>query len=68
MSYFEMVQNSYMYYWEEEEVRERLDKKMTTAYHSVLYASKHYNVNMRQAAYVVSVQRITEAMRLRGWV
>jgi len=68
VSYFEMVQNFYMYYWEEKEVHERLDRKMTIAYHSVLDASKKYNVNMRQAAYVVAVERVVEAMKLRGWV
>jgi glutamate dehydrogenase (NAD(P)+) len=68
VSYFEMVQNFYMYYWEEKEVHERLDRKMTAAYHAVLNASKSYKVNMRQAAYVVAVQRVVEAMQLRGWV
>jgi len=68
VSYFEMVQNFYMYYWEEKEVHERLDRKMTIAYHSVLDASKKYNINMRQAAYVVAVERVVEAMKLRGWV
>ena len=68
VSYFEMVQNFYMYYWDEKEIHERLDRKMTTAYHSVLNASKKYNINMRQAAYVVAVERVAEAMKLRGWV
>jgi len=68
VSYFEMVQNSYMYYWEEKEVHQRLDKKMTTAYHSVLNASQKYNINMRQAAYVVAVEQVVKAMKLRGWV
>jgi glutamate dehydrogenase (NAD(P)+) len=68
VSYFEMVQNSCMYYWELEDVHKRLDKKMTTAYHSVLNTSKKYNINMRQAAYVVAVERVVEAMNLRGWV
>jgi len=63
-----MVQNSYMYSWEEEVVRERLDKKMTAAYHSVLNTSKEYKINMRQAAYVRAVERVVEAMKLRGWV
>jgi glutamate dehydrogenase (NAD(P)+) len=67
VSYFEMVQNFYMYYWEVEEVRKRLDQKMTKAYHAVLNTSKKYNINMRQAAYVVAVERVAEAMRLRGW-
>jgi len=68
VSYFEMVQNLYMYYWEEKEINERLDKKMSIAYHSVLSASQKYNINMRQAAYVVAVERVVEAMKLRGWV
>jgi len=68
VSYFEMVQNFYMYTWEETEVRERLDKKMTAAYHSVLNTSQEYKINMRQAAYVRAVERVVEAMRLRGWV
>jgi len=68
VSYFEMVQNFYMYYWDEKEIHERLDKKMTKAYHSVLQTSKNYNINMRQAAYVLAVARVVEAMKLRGWV
>jgi glutamate dehydrogenase (NAD(P)+) len=66
VSYFEMVQNFYMNYWEEELVHERLDKKMTSSYHATFKASKKYNINMRQAAYVVAVKRVVEAMRLRG--
>ena len=68
VSYFEMVQNFYMYPWEEADVRERLDKKMTAAYHSVLNTSREYKINMRQAAYVRAVERVVEAMKLRGWV
>ncbi|OGN94281.1 MAG: glutamate dehydrogenase [Chloroflexi bacterium RBG_13_50_10] len=68
VSYFEMVQNFYMYTWEEAEVYERLDKKMTAAYHSVLNTSREYKINMRQAAYVRAVERVVEAMRLRGWI
>lgn len=68
VSYFEMVQNFYMYYWDINEVHERLDKKMTSAYYSVLHASKKYNINMRQAAYVVAVNRVVQAMKLRGWL
>ena len=68
VSYFEMVQNFYMYYWEEELVHERLDKKITNAYHSVLSTSRKHNINMREAAYVVAVGRVVEAMKLRGWI
>ncbi|TSA55177.1 MAG: Glu/Leu/Phe/Val dehydrogenase [Dehalococcoidia bacterium] len=68
VSYFEMVQNFNMYYWTEKEVYDRLDEKMTTAYHSVYDTHKEYKINMRQAAYVRAVERVVEAMKLRGWV
>lgn len=68
VSYFEMVQNFNMFYWEGKEVYERLDKKMTAAYNAVLETSRDYKVNMRRAAYIVAVQRVAEAMKLRGWV
>jgi glutamate dehydrogenase (NAD(P)+) len=62
-----MVQNFNMYYWDEKEVHQRLDNRMTNAYHLTLHASKDYNIDMRQAAYVIAVQRVVEAMKLRGW-
>ncbi|MDD3725900.1 MAG: Glu/Leu/Phe/Val dehydrogenase [Candidatus Ratteibacteria bacterium] len=68
VSYFEMVQNLTMYYWSEEDVHSRLSDKMSQAYHSVLSAAKQYRVNMRQAAYVVAVSRVVEAMKMRGWI
>ncbi len=68
VSYFEMVQNFNMYYWSEEEVHAKLDDRMSSAYYEVLKASKDYKINMRQAAYAVSVIRVADAMKLRGWV
>jgi glutamate dehydrogenase (NAD(P)+) len=68
VSYFEMVQDFYLYFWDEAEVREQLDKKMTAAYHHVLNTSQEYKINMRQAAYVMAIERVVEAMKLRGWV
>jgi len=68
VSYFEMVQNYYKYTWTEEDVRSQLDRKMTEAYHSVYNTSQEYKINMRQAAYVRAVERVVEAMKLRGWV
>jgi len=67
VSYFEGVQNAYNYYWDEEEVHERLGKKMTRAFHDVLSESLKRKVSMRVAAYIVAVARVAEAMRLRGW-
>ena len=68
VSYFEWVQNTYNNYWDEDEVHHRLNKKMTEAFQAVLSESLRCNVNMRQAAHVVAVARVAEAMRLRGWV
>ena len=68
VSYFEMVQNSQMYCWDEKEVYERLEGRMVAAYHSVLSTSKKHKINMRQAAYIRAVERVVEAMKMRGWV
>jgi len=68
VSYFEQVQNAYDYYWDVETVHERLDKKMTAAFHAVHEAAQEHGVNNRMGAYVVSVARVAEACHLRGWV
>jgi len=67
VSYFEMVQNAYQYYWEEAEVHKRLDVKMTAAFHAVHEMAQRYKVNNRIGAYCVAVNRVAEAVRLRGW-
>jgi len=67
VSYFEMVQNFNLFFWDEEEVHSRLDKIMTSAYYTVLETSRKNKVNMRMAAYIVSVKRVAEAIKLRGW-
>jgi glutamate dehydrogenase (NAD(P)+) len=67
VSYFEMVQNAYDYYWEEDLVHERLDKKMTSAFHAVHQAAVQHKVHNRLAAYLVAIDRVAEAVRLRGW-
>ncbi len=68
VSYFEQVQNAYDYYWDVETVHERLDKKMTAAFHAVHETAQKYRVNNRMGAYIVAVGRVAEACRLRGWV
>jgi glutamate dehydrogenase (NAD(P)+) len=68
VSYFEMVQNAYDYYWQEELVHERLDAKMTAAFHAVHAAAQEHQVHNRLAAYLVAVSRVAEAVKLRGWV
>jgi len=68
VSYFEMVQDYSRDQWATERVHKRLDEKMTVAYQCVAETAKSNNVDMRTAAYLVSVQRVAEAMQLRGWV
>jgi glutamate dehydrogenase (NAD(P)+) len=68
VSYFEQVQNAYDYYWDLATVHERLDAKMSSAFHAVHEAAQHYAVNNRMGAYVVAVSRVAEACSLRGWV
>ena len=69
VSYFEQVQNTYNFYWELEDIHRRLDAKMTQAFADVYgqYENRG-NLHMRQAAYLVSIARVAEACRLRGWV
>ncbi|MBT3240628.1 MAG: Glu/Leu/Phe/Val dehydrogenase [Chloroflexi bacterium] len=68
VSYFEGVQNDMNFYWSEEEVFERLDTKMTRAFKSVLDVSEREKAFMRDAAYMVAIGRVVEAMQLRGWL
>ena len=68
VSYFEMVQDKYSFFWDEKTVHERLDHKLTNAYHRVHEAVKEKKVHPRLAAMVVGVARVAEACKLRGWV
>jgi glutamate dehydrogenase (NAD(P)+) len=68
VSYFEQVQNAYNYYWGLDLVYSRLDEKMTRGFEAVYSMHKSQKVNMREAAYLVSVSRVAEACKLRGWV
>jgi glutamate dehydrogenase (NAD(P)+) len=68
VSYFEMVQNSYQFYWDESLTHDRLDQKMTKAFHTVHEMALAKKVNNRVAAYLVAVERVAKAVRLRGWI
>jgi glutamate dehydrogenase len=67
-SYFESVQDDMNFYWTKEEVLQRLDTKMTQAFLSVLEMSEKEKVYMRDAAYMVAIDRVVKAMQLRGWI
>lgn len=68
VSYFEMVQNTYGRYWSEATIHERLDEKMSTAFRNVHQRAAALGVHNRLAAYCVAVERVAEAVQLRGWV
>ena len=67
-SYFEQVQCNTNFFWERELVLQRLDHKMTSAYHSISDLAGKKSMSMRDAAYVVAINRVAAACRDRGWV
>src|SRR5512139_305300 len=67
-SYFEEVQSNMNYYWGKDEVLGKLDEKMTSAFHAVHEVAKKRNLYMRDAAYVIAINRVAQACKDRGWV
>jgi glutamate dehydrogenase (NAD(P)+) len=67
-SYFEQVQSNTNYFWDMEEVLGKLDMKMTSAYMAVSGLAKRQDLYMRDAAYVVAINRVATACKNRGWV
>ena len=67
VSYFEWVQNLQSYYWPFEEVQQKEDALLSTAFEDVWNLANEYKVDLRNAAYMKSIERISKAMKLRGW-
>jgi len=67
-SYFEQVQCNMNYFWSKDEVLGKLDYKMTTAYHKVSKLAREKKLYMRDAAYMISVDRVVRASVARGWI
>ena len=66
VSYFEWVQDRGGYFWTEEVVNQRLREIMERSFEAVLELSKQHKVNMRTAAYMLSICRVATVHRLRG--
>jgi len=66
VSYFEWVQDLQENFWEEDEINERLKRKMTRAFKETHEQSQRLGIDMRRGAYVVAVSRVAEATKLRG--
>ena len=67
MSYFEWVQNLNNHYWSVDEVRAELERIMVAAYSQVSAVAKERQLTMREASYIVAIERVAKAMILRGY-
>jgi glutamate dehydrogenase len=67
-SYFEQVQCNMNYFWSKEETLSKLDAKMTDAYLKVSAMARSRNEYMRDAAYMIAIQHVADACKVRGWV
>lgn len=68
VSYFEQVQNNMNYYWSKEEVFEKLDQIMIKAFQAVMTLAEEKKYYPRDAAYLIAIQRVAQAVEGRGWV
>ncbi len=67
-SYFEWVQNLQHFRWTEREVNDKLGTVMRRAYREVSGRGKEEKLPLRHAAYLVGIERVVEAARIRGYV
>lgn len=68
VSYFEWVQNLYGYYWSEAEVEQKEEEAMVNAFKDIWALKNEYNVPMRKASYMISVKKVADVMKMRGWI
>ena len=66
VSYFEWVQNLQNFYWEEDDVNAKLKRQIVGAFNDVFDARKKYDCTFRVAAYIVALNRLVTAKKLRG--
>ncbi len=68
VSYFEWVQNLQHFRWDEREVNDKLGTIMRRAYREVSARAKEEGLDLREGAYLVGIERVAEAARVRGYV
>lgn len=66
VSYFEWVQDRMGYFWSEQRVNNSLEQVMVKSFEDVAAVAQKYNVSMRIAAYILSIDRVSTVYRLRG--
>ncbi len=65
-SYFEWVQNRHGYFWSMDRVNRRLDRMMREAFDKVYDAGQKHEVPLRIAAYIIAIEKVAGALKLRG--
>jgi len=68
VSYFEQVQGNMNYFWSREEVLDKLNQAMSQAFRAVYDLATEREVSLRDAAYMIAIDRVDQAIKLRGWV
>ena len=66
VSYFEWVQDLQSFFWDSEEIAEKLSRVMTRAYENVSRIAQDHQCDMRLAAHMLAIQRVADATQLRG--
>jgi glutamate dehydrogenase (NAD(P)+) len=66
VSYYEWVQDQYSFFWSEKQINDTLEQAMRTAFNSVYATAQRYDTDMRTGAYILAVERVAEATRVRG--
>ncbi len=66
VSYFEWVQDLQSFFWVEDEINERLRQIMVRSFNHILHVAHEKKIDMRTAAQVLAIQRVAEAVQLRG--
>lgn len=67
-SYFEWTQNIQQFTWKEEHFNRELRERMTAAFDNVSGVAHRRNCSLREAAYVIGLERVAEATRIRGYL
>ncbi len=66
VSYYEWVQDQYSFFWTEKRINQTLEDTMGDAFHKVHQTAQRYGTDMRTGAYILAIDRVAEATRVRG--
>lgn len=66
VSYYEWVQDLYSFFWSENQINETLEQTIRAAFKDVYATAQRYNIDIRTGAYILAVDRVAEATKVRG--